>query len=427
MDIHTVWIRKLNQLGSNPGSLILDVSPDAEDEVSKTFVPGELIWMDLRAISVSWANAKLKTYMVGIDLRYREFLRDSYRRNREIWQKVLEYPGDIILTCRCGYHEQCHRGILAKVLETASRGARRYAGEFDPFDRELDRQVRYLDPQPRTQAPAPSEKAPTVSKRAILERPVPTKREEPLSTAKEASSAGIAPEAKACPAPNPPESPREEKSPLVPKPPESLAPPTTDEIGVNADRIGFPNGVPTILTVYKSPTRAFPLGIRRFVAVDFEAADEKVDSACALGLVRVEDGRIVQRWSGLFCPPRPPNAITYSVHGLSMKVLQNQPKLIESWPEFSPILEGVDAWVAHNAGYDKRFLKAAFEASGKQFPMTPFYCTQKLCKEMWPEHPSRLNDVCSRFGIKLNHHEAGSDSEACARIVVLVRQILESR
>jgi DNA polymerase III subunit epsilon len=33
----------------------------------------------------------------------------------------------------------------------------------------------------------------------------------------------------------------------------------------------------------------------KFAALDFETADYQQDSACALGLVRVEAGRIVQR------------------------------------------------------------------------------------------------------------------------------------
>ena len=34
-----------------------------------------------------------------------------------------------------------------------------------------------------------------------------------------------------------------------------------------------------------------------FVAIDFETADAKRDSACAVGLVRVESGRVVYRES----------------------------------------------------------------------------------------------------------------------------------
>ena len=40
-----------------------------------------------------------------------------------------------------------------------------------------------------------------------------------------------------------------------------------------------------------------------FVALDFETADHGSDSACQVGLVRVEDARVVRRESRLIRPP----------------------------------------------------------------------------------------------------------------------------
>ena len=52
-----------------------------------------------------------------------------------------------------------------------------------------------------------------------------------------------------------------------------------------------------------------------FVALDFEMADRGRDSACAIGLVRVEDGKIVHRANYLIRPPRDIFEFTY-VHGI---------------------------------------------------------------------------------------------------------------
>ncbi|MEK7383088.1 MAG: hypothetical protein AAB262_07355, partial [Elusimicrobiota bacterium] len=41
-----------------------------------------------------------------------------------------------------------------------------------------------------------------------------------------------------------------------------------------------------------------------FVAIDFETADTGRDSACSVGLVRVENGTIVQKVVQLIRPPR---------------------------------------------------------------------------------------------------------------------------
>ncbi|MFA5187667.1 MAG: exonuclease, partial [Patescibacteria group bacterium] len=36
--------------------------------------------------------------------------------------------------------------------------------------------------------------------------------------------------------------------------------------------------------------------------------------------------------------------------------------------------------------------------------------------------PTKLPDVCRRLKIPLNHHDAASDAEACARIVMAAMQ-----
>ena len=49
--------------------------------------------------------------------------------------------------------------------------------------------------------------------------------------------------------------------------------------------------------------RGLVAGTPRFAALDFETADHTPSSACAVGVVIVEDGRIVRRLSRLIRPP----------------------------------------------------------------------------------------------------------------------------
>jgi DNA polymerase-3 subunit epsilon len=37
---------------------------------------------------------------------------------------------------------------------------------------------------------------------------------------------------------------------------------------------------------------------------------------------------------------------------------------------------------------------------------------------VWGIYPTKLPNVCRHLGISLNHHEASSDAEACARIMI---------
>jgi DNA polymerase-3 subunit epsilon len=61
-----------------------------------------------------------------------------------------------------------------------------------------------------------------------------------------------------------------------------------------------------------------------FVAIDFETADYGPDSACAVALVRVEDGRVARRTFRLIRPPRRAFVFTH-IHGLTWSDVRGQP------------------------------------------------------------------------------------------------------
>ena len=155
----------------------------------------------------------------------------------------------------------------------------------------------------------------------------------------------------------------------------------------------------------------------RFAALDFETADYGADSACAVGLVEVEDNRIVNRVHRLVRPPRPYFTFTY-IHGITWAKVEKAPTFAQLWPEFAEILNRADFVAAHNASFDKGVLSACCAAAGVRGPQAPFLCTVKLARRAWNIRPTKLPNVCSVLGIQLNHHEALSDAEACAKIVI---------
>jgi len=158
-----------------------------------------------------------------------------------------------------------------------------------------------------------------------------------------------------------------------------------------------------------------------FVAIDFETADYEPDSACAVALVRVEDGRIVDRACRLIRPPRQGFVFSY-LHGITWADVAGAPGFREVWADLAPLLEGVDFLAAHNARFDEGVLNACCAAAALRPPSLGFECTVRLAREVWGIYPTKLPDVCTRLGIPLRHHDAASDAEACARIVIAARQ-----
>jgi len=51
-------------------------------------------------------------------------------------------------------------------------------------------------------------------------------------------------------------------------------------------------------------------------------------------------------------------------------------------------------------------------------PDLAFRCTVRLARAVWQLRPTTLPDVCAHLRIPLRHHDALSDAEACARIVI---------
>lgn len=165
-----------------------------------------------------------------------------------------------------------------------------------------------------------------------------------------------------------------------------------------------------------------------FVAIDFETADQGRDSACSVGLVRVEKGEIVKKVVQLIQPPRletgdlftpVPSEFQFThIHGIRPQQVLDQPTFAQAWPKLTPLLEGADFLAAHNAPFDEGVLAACCLSARLPKPKHRFVDTVRLARSTWKIYPTKLPDVCRRLDIELNHHEALSDALACAQIVI---------
>ena len=138
-------------------------------------------------------------------------------------------------------------------------------------------------------------------------------------------------------------------------------------------------------------------------------------------MVRIEDGRVTRRVRQFFRPPRDVMLFTH-IHGISMDYLLDKPDFGQAWPVLREVIEGADFLAAHNAGFDRGVLHACLDRAGFEHPDQPWVCTVRQARNTLGIYPAHLANVCKVMGIKLNHHEALSDAEACARIVLAARR-----
>ena len=91
-----------------------------------------------------------------------------------------------------------------------------------------------------------------------------------------------------------------------------------------------------------------------FTAIDFETANGSGASACSVGLVKVRDGRVVDRAYWLLRPPFPHDEFmewNVRIHGITREMVADAPSWGDQLAAFREFAE--DDWlVAHNAGFD---------------------------------------------------------------------------
>ena len=157
--------------------------------------------------------------------------------------------------------------------------------------------------------------------------------------------------------------------------------------------------------------------MRTFVAIDFETASSRRDSACAVGVAAGCAGRVVLSRTYLIRPPSGQFTFT-DLHGLRWEDVHDAPTFAELWSTLRGWLANAAFVAAHNASFDRSVLHACCARYRLRPPRTRFVCTVELARSQWGIRPTKLPDVCRRLGIPLRHHDAGADAVACARIVL---------
>jgi DNA polymerase-3 subunit epsilon len=167
-----------------------------------------------------------------------------------------------------------------------------------------------------------------------------------------------------------------------------------------------------------------------FTAIDFETANRFIGSPCAVGLVRVRGGVVVEERSALMRPPRtragfdPGNT---RIHGITERAVAGHPVFDELWPRIEDWILAEDPdelVVAHNAAFDMGVIRAACAETGTVHAPLAYACSLVLARRGYDLPSYALPRAAEAAGVPLRrHHDALEDARACAGIVVdLVRR-----
>ena len=161
--------------------------------------------------------------------------------------------------------------------------------------------------------------------------------------------------------------------------------------------------------------------VLNFTAIDFETANSSSASACSVGLVKVVDGRVVDRASWFIRPPAGHDHFTdwnTRIHGIVASDVAGAPLWHEQLGDLVAFADG-DHLVAHNARFDMGVINGGCAASLVATPSFDYACSLQIARKTYTLDSYRLPVAAMAAGFEdFAHHDALADAEACAAIVV---------
>ena len=167
---------------------------------------------------------------------------------------------------------------------------------------------------------------------------------------------------------------------------------------------------------------AQPLATTEFIVVDTET-NGRAGDACELtevGAVLVGGGELHDRWETLVGGVAPLSRSIQRFTQISQAMVDEAPAADAILPDLAELIGAppVRVLVAHNAAFDRRVLRQAFQRSGLQWPDPPTLCTVALARRFAPlVRQRRLAALAESLGIEVHvTHRALADAETCARV-----------
>lgn len=167
------------------------------------------------------------------------------------------------------------------------------------------------------------------------------------------------------------------------------------------------------------------------IVFDFETtgqAPKYGDRPIEVGAVRIEQGRIVDRFQSLMNPGFSISWFIESLTGISND-------LVAQAPPCETVMAQFDDWigdmplVAHNVGFDRTFLDAELKLLGRE-RINPMACTVLTARRIFPQAPNhKLPTLVEYLGIANAgiFHRALADAEMTGHLWIAMTDLIRDR
>ncbi len=167
------------------------------------------------------------------------------------------------------------------------------------------------------------------------------------------------------------------------------------------------------------------------IVLDFETtgmSPDYGDRPIEVGAVRIEHGMIVDRYQEIMNPGFTISWFIESLTGISNELVAAAPPCETVMTRFADWIGDIPL-VAHNAGFDRKFLDTELRMIGRERE-NPMSCSMLAARRLFPEAPNhKLATLVHHCGIFTDgtFHRALADAEMTGHLWIAMTDLLQQR
>lgn len=155
-----------------------------------------------------------------------------------------------------------------------------------------------------------------------------------------------------------------------------------------------------------------------YFALDVETANADYSSICQIGIVHIQDGQILDRWSSLINPETYFDPFNISIHGITEEDIKSAPTFDKIYNVIAE--KATNQITVHHMPFDKIAVTRACLEYNLEILQPKWLDSAKIARRTWEQFAYRgygLRNIANYLGIEFGHHDALEDAIAAAHIV----------
>ncbi len=170
--------------------------------------------------------------------------------------------------------------------------------------------------------------------------------------------------------------------------------------------------------------------LNNYIVFDIETTglDSFYDEIIEIGAIKVENNKIVSKFSSLVKPKNMINEYISELTGITNEMVKNAPTIEEILPSFMNYI-GNDILIGHNVNFDINFIYDNLYRRKFDVLTNDFIDTMRISRKLLPELPHhRLIDLANYFEIDVeNNHRSLKDCEITLNVYEKLKNIALQR